>query len=197
MKYSNDKITLRPLERADIADRLRWETEETEWQLWDGPWEYEGRTGGERAEKAAALERRLLARLAEEEPEDGFPMGLEICINHPAQTHIGWCSAYTIDEDCCISDLGDRYAVGICVPPRSMRRKGYAAASLTLYLQCLLESGLSEIYTQTWSGNLSMLGLAEKLGFEEYLRKPGFRTVRGGVYDGLTFRLNLEKFYHQ
>ena len=89
MKYSDDKITLRPLERADIADRLRWETEETEWQLWDGPWEYEGRTGGERAEKAAALERRLLARLAEEEPEDGFPMGLEICINHPAQTHIG------------------------------------------------------------------------------------------------------------
>ena len=39
-----------------------------------------------------------------------------------------------------------------------------------------------------------MIGLAEKLGFEEYRRKKGLRTVAGKPYDGLTFRLNEEKF---
>lgn len=37
-----------------------------------------------------------------------------------------------------------------------------------------------------------MIGLAEKLGFEEYRRKKGLRTVAGKPYDGLTFRLNEE-----
>ena len=41
-----------------------------------------------------------------------------------------------------------------------------------------------------------MIGLAKKLGFEEYKRKPDLRTVRGQKYDGLTFRLNLE-FYQE
>ena len=36
-----------------------------------------------------------------------------------------------------------------------------------------------------------MIGLARKLGFEEYCRKPGVRTVRGKQYDGLTFRKML------
>lgn len=39
-----------------------------------------------------------------------------------------------------------------------------------------------------------MIGLAEKLGFRECCRKPGLRRVRGEVYDGLTFRLDPERF---
>ena len=33
-----------------------------------------------------------------------------------------------------------------------------------------------------------------KIGFEECRRKENFRLVRGERYDGLTFRLNEEKF---
>ena len=39
-----------------------------------------------------------------------------------------------------------------------------------------------------------MIGLAKKLGFVEYLRKPGIRQVRGEVYDGLTFRLDVGRW---
>ena len=35
---------------------------------------------------------------------------------------------------------------------------------------------------------------AEKMGFEECCRKVGVRSVRGQVYDGLTFKLNRDKF---
>ena len=51
-----------------------------------------------------------------------------------------------------------------------------------------------DLYTQTWSGNVRMIGLAEKLGFRECRRKPGVRQVRGGTYDALTFRLDRDAF---
>lgn len=85
-------------------------------------------------------------------------------------------------------------AVGIDIPAVAARGKGYAFAALKLFIGYLLENGERGIYTQTWSGNVRMIGLAEKLGFEEYRRKKGLRTVAGKPYDGLTFRLNEEKF---
>ena len=54
--------------------------------------------------------------------------------------------------------------------------------------------GEPDIYTQTWSGNSRMIHIAETMGFEECCRKVGMRTVRGEAYDGLTFRLNKEKY---
>lgn len=56
------------------------------------------------------------------------------------------------------------------------------------------ETEETEIYIQTWSGNERMVHIAEKMGFEECDRKKNFRTVRGRTYDGLTFRLNEQKY---
>ena len=44
MILKDDTVLLRDFKREDIAKRIEWETEKTEWQLWDGPWEYEGLT---------------------------------------------------------------------------------------------------------------------------------------------------------
>lgn len=44
-------ILLRDMVESDIADYLRWETEETEWQLWDAPWMYEGRSAEQCAQE--------------------------------------------------------------------------------------------------------------------------------------------------
>ena len=44
MILKDDTVLLRDFKREDIAKRIEWETEQTEWQLWDGPWEYEGLT---------------------------------------------------------------------------------------------------------------------------------------------------------
>ena len=66
--------------------------------------------------------------------------------------------------------------------------------ALCMFIKYLLDKGIDDIYTQTWSGNERMIHIAEKIGFEEYRRKKEFRLVRGKKYDGLTFRLNMEKF---
>jgi len=39
MRLQNDKVILRDFIKSDIDDVIRWETIETEWQLWDAPWE--------------------------------------------------------------------------------------------------------------------------------------------------------------
>ena len=48
MVLKDKKVLLR-----DIQKRLNRETVETEWQLWDGPWEYEGQTEEQRREAMA------------------------------------------------------------------------------------------------------------------------------------------------
>lgn len=50
------------------------------------------------------------------------------------------------------------------------------------------DSGIRELYTQTWSGNARMIRCAEKLGFGVCKRNIGTREVNGLKYDGLTFR---------
>ena len=49
--------------------------------------------------------------------------------------------------------------------------------------------GAAGVFTQTWSGNVRMLRVAEKLGFVPYARVKGIRTVRGKKYDALTLKL--------
>lgn len=175
---------------SDIPDRIRWEIVDNEWHNWDGPWDYEGKSGEELEAELNAAVQLWRSRIAG--PAEAVPLRhLEICKNEPGHPHIGWCSAYLIDDMCCICDKGGRYAVGITIPAESDRGKGYATAALTLFLEHLASCGLTEVYTQTWSGNIRMIRLAKKLGFLEFLCKPGLRTVRGTSYDGLTFRLDL------
>ena len=149
MILKDDTVLLRDFKREDIAKRIEWETEQTEWQLWDGPWEYEGLTEEQKKENLQkyikALEEwaAICESLSDEMPRKSF----QICT--PEGEYVGWCGSYFINE------------------------------------------GFTELYTQTWSGNERMIGLAEKLGFTECCRKPKLRTVRGQQYDGLTFRKEL------
>ena len=49
----------------------------------------------------------------------------------------------------------------------------------------------NSFYTQTWSGNLAIVRVAEKLGFKEVCRKENYREVNGKMYDAITWRLDL------
>lgn len=188
-------IILRDFHESDIEKRIYWETEETEWQLWDAPWE----TDVTAEEKEAALcdyvdtmhtwaERSRHA--AEEEKRYAF----QIAINDSEQTYIGWVSSYDIDDDYNYTEEEGHLAIGIDIPERSARGKGYACQALCAFIDYLFEHGETELYTQTWSGNERMIHIALKIGFEECCRKAGIRFVRGKTYDALTFRLNREKY---
>jgi RimJ/RimL family protein N-acetyltransferase len=189
-------LILRDLAESDIEKRIYWETIETDWQLWDAPWEYEGLTEEEKAHNLSEYidNLRVRAKRFENMPKDKKRYSFEIETKDSEKTYIGWVSSYNIDVDCTSTKNPGHCTVGIDIPDISARGKGYSYQALCAFIHYLLEHGESEIYTQTWSGNERMIHIALKIGFEEYHKKIGIRSVRGGTYDGLTFKLNQERF---
>lgn len=180
LRYKN--IVLRPMCEKDLVDEERWHTVETEWQKWDAPWEWEEDDEPFNMEE----EREKLIKKLNNPPKVYGTLELDTADG----LHIGGVGRYLI--------FGDKHllAVGIDIPPTTERGKGYGKNALLLWIAYLFANcSLEEIYTQTWSGNHSMIKLAESIGFEEIGRIKGVRRVRGERYDALTFSLSRKYFY--
>lgn len=191
LKLPGPKATLCDFAIVHLPQRIKWETTDTQWQQWDAPWLYEGRSEPQLAADLQDTTALLSARarqnmsLPEGEPRWGFEV-----LESATGRHIGWVNAYSLTEDFDYSQARtERTAVGIDLPPQDVRGKGLGTAALGMFIDYLLTQGHAALYTQTWSGNEAMIALARRLGFVECCRKPGLRQVRGQSYDGLTFRL--------
>ncbi len=188
-------IILRDFQLSDIPKRIEWETIETEWQLWDSPWEYDNLSKKQRQKDLendiVAMKRRAAYVWHENERRKSF----QIDVRGEEPRYIGWVASYYLTENYVFTkEKTNRCAIGIDIPDRSARGCGYAYQALSLFIEYLFNQGEKEIYLQTWSGNERMVHIAERMGFEECRRKVGLRTVRGKKYDGLTFRLNMGKY---
>ncbi|MBE6899921.1 MAG: GNAT family N-acetyltransferase [Ruminococcaceae bacterium] len=194
MKIEYKDIILRDMTEADIEDDIRWYTLETDWANWDAPWEPLPDISD-----TDSYRKKELLKLAE--PKDKIRWGFEI--ETAEGIHIGAVNSYMINENfewTPVRDIkpGDKAfrAVGISICESSFCGKGLGTKALAAFINYYFENGVEEIYCQTWSGNIRMIKCAEKLGFEECRRKSGLREVRGEKFDGLTFRLDKEKFYN-
>lgn len=190
-------IVLRDPVESDIDDEIRWNTVETEWALWDAPWEMEEQLRTFcpetfRTEELAALQT----------PKTGFRWGFEI--DTAEGTHIGSVNAYLIDDNyewvkkANLCEGQHVYTtVGLEINDSSFWNRGLGTQALSAFIRYLLAQGCRDICTQTWSGNHRMIRCAQKLGFSVCKREEGIRSVRGAVYDGLTFRLDTDSFLAQ
>lgn len=196
MEIQTQNIVLRDMRESDIDDDIRWNTSETEWGLWDAPWETEEELARFHAGEYRARE---LERLAKPLPEvrrsleidtaDGVHIGAVNC--YCVDGEYNWLAQAPADE---AARREARWAVGLDICEPAYWSGGWGAQALAVFLCYLLEHGYTHLYTQTWSGNFRMTGLAKKLGFRECRRKKGIRWVRGKTYDGLTFRLDRAAF---
>jgi len=177
VELRGEKVILRDMQMSDLVDYIHWNTIEIEWQTeWDAPWAYEVQTVQAVTEEMTAFVERYLK-------PSGMRRHFEVCLLYGL--HIGWVNSYYIDDD------KSKLAVGIDIPPVSHRGKGYGRDALELFIRYLQNNGLTDIYTQTWSGNMRMIKLAENMGFVEVSRIKDKRVVHGKVYDALTFKLDL------
>lgn len=184
----DEDIILRVLRPSDIEDDIKWNTVEVEWQLWDAPWEFENPDLKDWDE----YRERILERLKIPRPVNHLHSSLEIYLNDEKKTHIGGLNHYNIDENYEYTKEKGSCTLGIGIYDSNCWGKGLGTKALRLYIEYLFDYGFTELYTQTWSGNIRMIKVAEKLGFKEVNREVGFREVRGKIYDGLTFRLKIE-----
>lgn len=178
MELRENRVILRDIREEDISDYIRWYTVDTEWTNWDAPWE--PITSVNLDEMTAALRNRIShAPLPRRRLEIGLNSG----------EHAGWVSSYHIHGD------PEKLAVGIDIPSPGLRGQGIGGLALGCWMRYLFEAhGCSRLYTQTWSGNVRMIKLADKLGFHEVDRTIGIREVRGNMYDALTFEISRDRF---
>ena len=194
MKIEYKDIILRDMTEADIEDDIRRFTLETDWSNWDAPWEPLPDISN-----TDSYRKKELLKLAE--PKDKIRWGFEI--ETAEGNHIGTVNSYMINENfewISVKDIkpGDKAfrTVGISICESSFCGKGFGTKALAAFINYYLENVEDEIYCQTWSGNIRMVKCAEKLGFEICKRKIDYREVNGKKYDGLTYKLNKEKFYN-
>lgn len=194
LKYHN--IILRDMEERDIGDEIRWNTVQTQWALWDAPWEMEEEL---KTFDPEAHRKKELEWIAKPKPDHRRCLEIDTWDG----VHLGAVNCYCIDDGCnWLEKAPDteegrkaaRWAVGLDICEPAYWNGGWGAQALAAFIRYHLDGGYTELYTQTWSGNVRMTALAEKLGFRECRRKEGIRQVRGETYDGLTFRLDRDAF---
>lgn len=88
MELKNDSVILRDFIRSDIQKRVYWETVENEWQLWDAPWEYEGKSKDELIQDLEEYKTKMLLRVSEQKGKNDLRTGFQICINDGKKTYI-------------------------------------------------------------------------------------------------------------
>ena len=174
-------LTLRDMKESDIEDYVRWFTTDTEWLNWDSPWEENSCT--EEDERKGWTEYYLSVKSL---GDDVIRWKYEI---EADGQHIGWICSY-LDLDYMENKEGI-LAIGIDIPGIVGRNKGYGTKAFKMYIDYLKNHGHKSFYTQTWSGNTSMLRVAEKLGFKEVYRKKNYRVVNGKEFDAITYRLDI------
>ena len=184
-------IVLRDLIEADVDDWIRWETVQTEWMDWDGP----------DLEAAPFVEEEFRAECAEllKASRTGFRSFFELDGNGK---HIGKVSSYATAADFRhltwseARELGEFwFTLGLVICENDLWGKGLGTQALTAVCRHFINAGKTNLRLQTWSGNIRMVRCAEKVGFVEINRIVGNRHIRGGVYDGLTFQLDLDRFH--
>lgn len=171
----------------DIADHIRWYTTDTDWDDWDAPDEPTEPIDPDafRAENLTHI--RRMAELPDTK--------LRYCFEADADSvHLGWVSSYHIDQSFQWVRQGSRLALGLAIGESRYWGQGRGKRILAAFIRYLLEQGQDDLYLQTWSGNIRMIRAAQRLGFVECNRVVGNRSIRGGVYDSLTFRLDVERF---
>lgn len=96
----NETAILRDFIESDIADHIRWETDETEWRLWDALWEHEGKSDKERAVELEGDIERMRGWVARNKAlaDDVRRTKFEVCLadsDNPLRAiHVGSCATY-------------------------------------------------------------------------------------------------------
>jgi putative hydrolase of HD superfamily len=180
LRLQAGSVLLRDWDYDDLEPYAAWLQPGHPWQETDGPYE-PAMTPVEIDEQIARISiviesgdpptprRRLVIAMAEETAAD--------------EAMIGTVSAYWEQQASLSLNLG------ICIfdPAHWGRGIGYTALGLwTHYLFDALPQ-IVRLGLRTWSGNLGMIRLAEKLGFQEEMRLRQARIVNGAYFDALGY----------
>jgi len=179
VKTPGTRIVLREYrQEPDDEDSFRW-WNLAEWQYYDEPdLPVEGAS-------QEAYHRRLQER--RRRPAQPDPSTHSWQVDTVAGRHIGFVNYYDLDEQ------ARRAYVGVALPEEETWGQGYGTEALKLLLGHLFGvMALEEVRTATWSGNVRMMRVAEKCGFQE-IGRSRYDTefsVRGEPLERVEFSIS-------
>lgn len=183
MLIPGNQILLRDFAEADIPTLTYWMQPDRKWQQLDGPY-YPKMSEDEVAAYIALLRERI-------ERADWHAPRVSVAIAHAGTDRLlGRVSWYWIGEET------NWPAVGIVIYDEADWGRGFGFEALGLWCDYLLRTSydFARLDLRTWSGNIGMMRLALKLGFQEEARFRKARIVDGQFYDGMGYGVLREEW---
>lgn len=176
------EIILRDFELSDLDAYAMWNKPEAKWQKLDGPYYNSGIDESE----------KLKLDLKEKIENKLFPtIRTRMAIADSKDNKlIGTVNSYWISKET------NWLAIGISIYDPENWGRGIGFQALTKWINYNFEQRpeLVRLDLQTWSGNIGMIKLAEKLGFKLEGRFRKARIVNGEYFDSLGFGILREEW---
>jgi len=171
---NGETIILRDWVIADLTDYTYWNTGHHEWMDFNGPY-YPNLTTEELDKQVALYNDKII--------KDNWPNPRRTLViaNKSDNAFIGTVNWYWQSKET------NWMSIGIAICDDKQWSKGIGYQALKIWIDYLFKSDLKlvRLDLRTWSGNLGMIKLGEKLGFKMEARFRNARIVNGQYYDSI------------
>lgn len=180
---TGSRIALRDWREDDVSVFMPWQAPAQRWHELDGPYYPKPSVTD-----LAHMEARLRDSIAENIwPTPRRRLVIAGAINDELQGVVTW---YWESEET------NWLSVGIVIFDPAMWGKGFGFEALGLWTGYLFATmpQLARSDLRTWSGNIGMMRLAEKVGYQQEARFRKARIVNGEHYDGMGYGILREEW---
>ena len=170
IKIIGEKVILKSADDQDLDDYYYWRYEEKEQAAdkWNGPY----------IPKTMRLKEEFF-KLQKEDTGIMLDVPSELIIRANGE-FIGSVGAYWVDKNT------NWLETGLVIYKKDYWNGGYGTEAYKLWIDFLFEkTGLHRLGASTWSGNIRMIKVAEKLGMIEEARIRQARIVEGEYFDAI------------
>lgn len=182
LRLDGERICVRDWLAHDVEPYAAWQAPHHAWRRTDGP--YYPPPSPEQIERTCA---RIQRAVGGEVPDVRVRL---VIADRQTDRLIGTVSRYWQSEE-------TRWlSVGLGIYDEGLWGRGLGYEALGLWCDYLLSAplGLARLDLRTWSGNIGMMRLAEKLGFQREATFRKARVVDGQFYDGLGYGMLREEW---
>jgi len=183
IRLEGRRIDLRDMRLGDLERYAHWMEPHQRWHEFDGP--YYPKATPDQVRRKIDRQRREI-----ESGELDDPRRSLVVVDRETDTLRGHATWYWQSEET------HWLSVGIGLYDPELWGKGYGYEALGLWGEYLFRAmpELARLDLRTWSGNIGMMRLAEKLGFREEARFRKARIVDGVYYDGMGYGVLREEW---
>ena len=174
MEIKGTKIKLRSYEEKDYDVLRHWLKGDQEWKRTDGPY-FAKPTDDE-------VEESILKQIEKDKTSGAVPFRFAIA-DIDTDELIGEVTRYWICKET------KWVAIGILIYDPALWGRGYATEALSMWSDFLFDNMTDSwrFDLDTWSGNVGMMRVAEKIGYKLEGRFTNARKVDGKYYDSVRY----------